>query len=227
MVSALRRDYDLGVSIDLIEARHKMVVEQLEQRGITDVRVLAAMGEVPRDRFMPAELADHAYDDAPLPIGAGQTISQPYMVALMSEVAAPTGNDRVLEVGTGSGYQTAILARLARTVFSMEALPPLHHRARRVLADLGITNVHLCVGDGSIGWPEMAAFDAIIVTAASPGIPRPLLEQLTPAGRLIIPIGEDELQTLVRIRRIDAGWREEYFGECRFVRMMGKHGFKE
>jgi protein-L-isoaspartate(D-aspartate) O-methyltransferase len=215
------------MGIDLIEARQRMVVEQLERRGITDVRVLTAMGNVPRHRFIPAELADQAYEDRPLPIGSGQTISQPYIVALMSEVAALTGRDRVLEVGTGSGYQTAILAWLARAVFSIENVPQLHERARQTLADLGITNVNLCLGDGSIGWPEMAMFDAIIVTAASPLIPRPLLEQLTPDGRLIVPVGEQELQTLVRISRLDGRWREEYFGECRFVRLIGKQGFSE
>jgi protein-L-isoaspartate(D-aspartate) O-methyltransferase len=172
-------------------------------------------------------MIDHAYDDGPLPIGSAQTISQPYMVALMSEVAALHGGERVLEVGTGSGYQAALLSRLARTVYSIEVLLTLHDRARVILRAMGCGNLHLQVGDGSLGWPEEAPFDAIIVTAAMPAVPRPLLAQLAPEGRLIAPVGEDELQTLVRIRRVAGAWREEYFGECRFVPMTGKYGFAQ
>jgi protein-L-isoaspartate(D-aspartate) O-methyltransferase len=215
------------MTLDLNEARERMVVEQLEERGITDARVLAAMRSVPRDRFVPTEFADHAYDDGPLPIGSQQTISQPYMVALMSEVAKLRGTEHVLEVGTGSGYQTAILSRLAAEVYSVEFIAGLHDRARLILSAMGLTNVHLRSGDGSKGCPEAAPYDAIIVTAAMPGIARPLLDQLAPTGRLIAPIGEDELQTLVRISRQDGAWREEYFGECRFVRMAGKYGFPD
>jgi len=215
------------MALDLTEARERMVAEQLEQRGISDQRVLEAMRDVPRDRFVPAEFADHAYDDGPLPIGSEQTISQPYMVALMSEVAMLKGSERVLEVGTGSGYQTAILARLAAEVYSVEFIDGLHDRARAILNAMGLTNVHLVSGDGSEGYPAAAPYDAIIVTAAMPGIARPLLDQLAPAGRLIAPIGEDELQTLVRISRQNGAWREEYFGECRFVRMTGKYGFPD
>jgi protein-L-isoaspartate(D-aspartate) O-methyltransferase len=215
------------MTLDLNEARERMVVEQLEERGITDARVLAAMRSVPRDRFVPTEFADHAYDDGPLPIGSQQTISQPYMVALMSEVAKLRGTEHVLEVGTGSGYQTAILSRLAAEVYSVEFIAGLHDRARVILSAMGLTNVHLRSGDGSKGCPEAAPYDAIIVTAAMPGIARPLLDQLAPTGRLIAPIGEDELQTLVRISRQDGAWREEYFGECRFVRMAGKYGFPD
>ncbi len=204
-----------------------MVVEQLEQRGITDPRVLAAMRAVPRDRFIPAEYADHAYDDAPLPIGSGQTISQPYMVGLMSEVAQLRGVERVLEVGTGCGYQTAILARLATEVYSVEIIESLHDRARAITAAMGIANLHLRCADGSEGWPEAAPFDVIIVTAAMPGIARPLLDQLAPLGRLVAPVGEDELQTLVRVSRKEGSWHEEYFGECRFVPMTGKYGFHD
>jgi protein-L-isoaspartate(D-aspartate) O-methyltransferase len=203
-----------------------MIVEQLERRGIKDQRVLAAMRAAERDRFIPPEYAEHAYDDGPLPIGSSQTISQPYMVALMSEVAALSGSERVLEIGTGSGYQAAILARLAAEVYSVEAIQSLHDRARVILNAMGVKNVHLRCDDGSAGWPEEAPFDAILVTAAMPGVARPLLDQLTPGGRLIAPIGEDELQTLVRICRINGEWREEYFGECRFVPMTGKFGFK-
>jgi protein-L-isoaspartate(D-aspartate) O-methyltransferase len=215
------------MSLDLTEARQKMVADQLEQRGITDARVLDAMRAVARDRFVPAELAEHAYDDGPLPIGSDQTISQPYMVALMSAVAMLRGTERVLEVGTGSGYQSAILSHLAAEVYSIEFHQGLHDRARAILTAMGLTNVHLRCGDGSDGWPDAAPFDVIIVTAAMPGIARPLLDQLAPRGRLIAPIGEDELQTLVRISRQDGSWREEYFGECRFVRMTGKYGFPD
>ena len=215
------------MAADLTQARERMVAEQLEQRGISDQRVLTAMRAVSRERFIPAEYADHAYDDGPLPIGSEQTISQPYMVALMSEVAKLHGTERVLEVGTGSGYQTAILARLAAEVYSVEVIESLHDRARVIASAMGIANLHLRCADGSDGWPEAAPFDAIIVTAAMPGIARPLLEQLAPHGRLIAPIGEDELQTLVRISHEEGSWREEYFGECRFVRMTGKHGFQD
>jgi protein-L-isoaspartate(D-aspartate) O-methyltransferase len=211
--------------VDLNQARERMVTEQLARRGIKDARVLAAMRAVERDRFIPAEYVEHAYDDGPLPIGSAQTISQPYIVALMSEVAALTGNERVLEIGTGSGYQAAILSRLAAEVYSIETIPTLHDHARLILDALGVRNVHLRCGDGSIGWPEEAPFDVIMVTAAMPGVARPLLEQLTPAGRLVAPIGEEELQTLVRLQRINNSWQEEYFGECRFVKMTGKHGF--
>jgi protein-L-isoaspartate(D-aspartate) O-methyltransferase len=215
------------MTIDLEDARRRMVVEQLEARGIRDARVLEVMGTVARHRFLPAELHDHAYDDGPLPIGDSQTISQPYMVALMSEVAALKGHEKVLEIGTGSGYQTAVLARLAREIHTIESIEHLHDRARVILASMGIGNVILHQGDGSEGLPEEAPFDVIMVTAAMPGIPLPLLQQLTPSGHLVAPIGEDELQTLVRISRRTGQWSEEYFGECRFVKMIGKHGFKE
>lgn len=213
------------MAVDLKAARERMVIEQLERRGIRDARVLGAMRRVARERFVPPECAEHAYDDCPLPIGEGQTISQPYMVALMTEVAALAPTDRVLEVGTGSGYQSAILCELAGQVYSIECFEALAERAHRVLQALGYRNLALRVGDGSMGWPEAAPFDVILVTAAMPGIPRPLLEQLGPRGRLVAPIGADELQTLVRIECRAGHWCEEYFGECRFVKMSGRHGF--
>jgi protein-L-isoaspartate(D-aspartate) O-methyltransferase len=215
------------MAIDLTEARERMIVEQLERRGINDARVLEAMRIVPRDRFIPSELAEHAYDDGPLPIGESQTISQPYMVALICETAQLGGGERVLEVGTGSGYQSAVLSRLAREVYTVEYIAHLHDRARVILNSIGYSNIFLRCGDGSEGWSEHAPFDVIVVTAAMPGIARPLLRQLTPGGRLIAPIGEEEEQTLVRISRESGQWREEYFCECRFVKMTGKHGFKE
>jgi protein-L-isoaspartate(D-aspartate) O-methyltransferase len=211
--------------VDLNQARERMVIEQLQRRGIKDPRVLAAMRSVERDRFIPVEYAEHAYDDGPLPIGSSQTISQPYIVALMSEVAALEGSERVLEVGTGSGYQAAILSHLAAEIYSIESIPSLYEHARMVLDTMGIRNVHLSCGDGSLGWPEAAPFDAILVTAAMPGVARPLIEQLAADGKLVAPIGEEDLQTLVRLRRVNDSWHEEYFGECRFVRMTGKHGF--
>jgi len=204
-----------------------MVTVQLEQRGITDARVLAAMRAVERERFLPGALTEHAYDDGPLPIGSGQTISQPYMVALMTQVAHLSGTERVLELGTGSGYQAAILARLAAQVYSVEMNRGLHDRARAILTAMDIKNVILRCADGSDGWPEQAPFDVVVVSAAMPGIPRPLIEQLGPGGRLVAPIGDHDLQTLVRISRKSGEWREEYFGECCFVRMTGKHGFKD
>lgn len=214
------------VAVDLTQARERMVVEQLERRGIRDIRVLAAMRAIPRHRFVLPEHSTHAYDDGPLPIGAGQTISQPYMVALMTEVAQLTGSERVLEIGTGSGYQTAILAYLAAEVYSIEFIELLLERARLILRSMGLDSIHLRCSDGSEGWPEAAPFDVILVTAAMPGVARPLLQQLGPGGRLIAPIGEDELQTMVRISRRDGRWNEEYFGECRFVKMTGRHGFR-
>jgi protein-L-isoaspartate(D-aspartate) O-methyltransferase len=214
------------MTIDPALARERMVAQQLEPRGINDLRVLAAMRAVARERFVPPGLADHAYDDGPLPIGFRQTISQPYMVAIMCQVAELSGAERVLEVGTGSGYQAAILARLAHEVYTVESIPSLHDRAAGIFSSLRVTNVHQRVGDGSLGWPEEGCFDVILVTAAMPGVPRPLLGQLTSTGRLVAPVGEDDLQTLVRIRRIDGSWQEEYFGECRFVRMTGRYGFQ-
>jgi len=202
-----------------------MVEEQLIGRGILDSRVLSAMSLVERHRFVAPQYLDRAYDDMPLPTSAGQTISQPYMVALMTETAALKGTERVLEVGTGSGYQTAVLARLASKIYSVERIEALSLEAAEKLRELRITDCFLRTSDGSEGWPEEAPFDVVMVTAAMPGIPRPLLAQLARGGRLVAPIGEEELQSLVRISRDDRGWREEYFGECRFVKMLGRHGF--
>jgi protein-L-isoaspartate(D-aspartate) O-methyltransferase len=213
--------------MDLNQARARMVQEQIEARGVRDPRVLAAMRAVERHRFIPAEYAEHAYDDGPLPIGDSQTISQPYMVALTCEAAALSGSERVLEVGTGSGYQAAVLAHLTREVYSIECIQHLHQRARILLTAMGLANVHLILGDGSEAYAAAAPYDAIIVSAAMPHIPRMMLQQLAPAGRLVAPIGEDELQSLVRVRLNNGHWQEEYFGECRYVKMTGKHGFSE
>ena len=208
--------------------RLRMVSEQLAVRDIHDQRVLAALATVPRHRFVGADQQPFAYDDRPLPIGHGQTISQPYIVALMTQVLELHGGDRVLEVGTGSGYQAAVLAELRSEVYSIERLPQLAARAERRLQELGYDErVHVRVGDGSEGWPETAPFAGIIITAAAQRVPRTLLGQLAPGGSLLLPLGESELQGFVRLRRDATGWKEDYFGECRFVKLVGVDGWDE
>jgi protein-L-isoaspartate(D-aspartate) O-methyltransferase len=208
-------------------ARERMIQEQLVSRGINDPRVLRAMAKVPRHLFLESELWGHAYEDHPLPIGANQTISQPYMVALMAEALQLKGAERVLEVGTGSGYAAAVLSELCAEVFTVEAVEELALKARTLLSSLGYRNVSVLVGDGTLGWEEHAPYDAVIISAAAPCIPRPLLEQLKPPGYLVFPMGEKELQTLVRIRKDQAGIREEYFGECQFVKLRGRYGWED
>jgi protein-L-isoaspartate(D-aspartate) O-methyltransferase len=209
-------------------ARERMVAEQLEARGFRDPAVLGAMRRLPRHLFVSPSLRERAYDDTPLPIGERQTISQPYMVALMTEAVELRGGERVLEVGTGSGYQAAVLAELGARVVSLERIPTLAERARAVLALLGYQDrVRVELGDGTLGWAAGAPYEAILVTAGAPQIPRPLLEQLAPDGRLVLPMGDDELQTLVRIRRGPQGLVEEYLGECRFVKLLGSYGWEE
>ena len=215
------------MAVEFELARERMVSEQIQARGIRDVAVLAAMRRVPRHFFVEAGLRERAYEDTPLPIGERQTISQPYMVALMTSVLEVRAGDRVLEVGTGSGYQTAVLAELGVHVVSVERIDRLAERARLVLGLLGYPHVHIEVGDGGLGWPAGAPYDAILVTAGAPQIPRPLLEQLAPDGRLVLPMGEDELQSLVRLRRGPDGLLEEYLGECRFVKLRGSYGWDE
>lgn len=202
-----------------------MVRRQLEARGITDRNVLAAMGAIPREAFVPPHLVYQAYDDAPLPIGLDQTISQPYIVALMTQAAALTERSTVLEVGTGSGYHTAILAHIAAHVWSIERLTALSRQAEQRLARLGITNVTLVVGDGARGHPDAAPYDAIIVAAAAPRPPQPLLDQLARDGRLVIPIGDLALQELVVVERTDGGYRERREGTCRFVPLVSSEAF--
>ena len=181
--------------------RRYMVEHHIRARGITDTRVLAAFEAVPREAFLPARLADLAYDDRPLPIAAGQTISQPYIVALMAEALRPRPEDEVLEVGTGSGYAAAVLARLARRVYSIERHAELAEQATVHLAQIGATNVEVRCGDGTLGWPEHAPFAAIAVAAGGPEAPRALLDQLAVGGRLVMPVGSDRAQELVRITR--------------------------
>jgi protein-L-isoaspartate(D-aspartate) O-methyltransferase len=215
------------VAVDLEEARARMVSEQIQARGISDPAVLDAMRRVPRHFFVAAALRDRAYEDTPLPIGEHQTISQPYMVALMTSALAPQPGERVLEIGTGSGYQTAVLAALGAMVVSVERIERLAEGAREVLGMLGFGGVRVELGDGGLGWPAGAPYDAILVTAGAPGIPRPLLAQLAPHGRLVLPMGEEELQTLVRLRRTPDGLAEEYLGECRFVKLRGAWGWDD
>src|SRR5919106_682295 len=209
------------------QAREKMVQEQLVTRGIKDPRVLRVMAKVPRHLFVESELSEHAYDDRPLPIGARQTISQPYMVALTVEALGLKGTERVLEVGTGSGYEAAVLAELCAQLFSVETVEELALKARTALTGLAYRNVSVLVGDGTLGWEEHAPYDAVVISAAAPCIPRPLLEQLRLPGYLVLPMGEIGLQTLVRIRKDRDGIREEYLGECRFVKLRGRYGWED
>lgn len=212
----------------LERARHAMVREQLEARGIADPRVLAAFERVPREKFVTRNERSEAYDDRPLPIGEGQTISQPYIVALTVESLRLKGTERVLEIGTGSGYEAAILSELARHVFSVERLARLARFARENLARAGYPAVQVRVDDGTLGWPEHAPFDAIAVSAGAPSLPRPLLEQLAVGGRLVIPVGPEEAQTLVRVTQPALGvFEEEELTPVRFVPLVGAEGWSE
>jgi protein-L-isoaspartate(D-aspartate) O-methyltransferase len=209
---------------DWAALRKRMVAEQIsaQDRGVQDPRVIAAMAQVPRHELVPAEVRMHAYEDRPLPIGHGQTISQPYIVALMTEKLEPRRTDRVLEVGTGSGYQAAVLAQLVREVYSMEIVEPLAVRAAADLARLGCGNVKVRAGDGYAGWPEAAPFDAIIVTCAPDHVPEPLVKQLREGGRMIIPVGPPGAQDLVLLRKREGKLAQEKVLPVRFVPMTGK-----
>jgi protein-L-isoaspartate(D-aspartate) O-methyltransferase len=209
-----------GAGGDPAAARAAMVRE-IEARGVSDPRVLAAMREVERHRFVPDALRAQAYDDRPLPIGQGQTISQPYIVALMTELAAVRPGARVLEIGTGSGYQAAVLSLLAGEVYTIEIVEPLAREARERLARLGHQNVSVRAGDGYRGWLEKAPFDAILLTAAPPQIPGPLLEQLAPGGRLVAPVG-DAAQELVLVEKTPSGLRRRSIVRVAFVPMTGE-----
>jgi protein-L-isoaspartate(D-aspartate) O-methyltransferase len=208
-------------------ARNRMVESQLISRGIKDARVLETMRKLPRHRFVEEALVSQAYNDHPLPIGEKQTISQPYMVALMTEALELQGHERVLEIGTGSGYQTAILAELAEKIYSIERLRALSARAQRILDDLGYFNVVLKVGDGTVGLKEEAPFEAIMVTAGSPDVPQPLVDQLAMGGRLVVPVGDRYTQALMKIVRVKEGISKTDLGGCRFVNLLGTHGWQE
>jgi protein-L-isoaspartate(D-aspartate) O-methyltransferase len=207
--------------------RKNMVERQIAARGVKDPHVLEAMSRVPRHIFIPDELADRAYDDSPLPIGDGQTISQPYMVAWMTELLAVEKGNKVLEIGTGSGYQAAILCELAGEVLSIEKYPSLAREAEGRLRSLGYRNIRIRVGDGTLGWPEEAPFDGIMVTAGAPSVPQPLLEQLADGGRLVIPVGPSGMQMLNLIRRKGREYQASEEGSCVFVPLVGKLGWKK
>ena len=204
-----------------------MVAEQLERRGIHDLRVLEAMRIVPRHLFVPVDYREQAYEDTPLPIGHEQTISQPYMVAVMLAALELQGRERVLEIGTGSGYQAALLGRLAQQVYTVEIIPELGQRARATLSQLGYENVEVIAANGSIGWKAAAPYDAIIVAAASPTVPPPLVAQLKEGGRLLLPVGNLWDQTLLRVRKRQGGEiQTENLGSCTFVPLIGEEGWK-
>lgn len=209
-------------------ARKRMVETQLVARGIRDKRVIEAILKIPRHLFVEEAMSAQAYSDSPLPIGEKQTISQPYMVALMTESLQLTGKEKVLEIGTGSGYQAAVLATLANKVYTIELIRPLALKARKVLDGLGLLNINLKIGDGSSGWEDEAPFDVIIVTAGAPDVPQILIDQLDTGGRLVIPVGNRSEQTLTRITKSDDNTfiRETLVG-CRFVKLMGKFGWTD
>jgi protein-L-isoaspartate(D-aspartate) O-methyltransferase len=213
--------------INFQKARDRMVETQLISRGINDPRVLEAMRKVSRHLFVDEALQDQAYSDHPLPIADKQTISQPYIVALMSESLQLKGHEKVLEIGTGSGYQAAILAELAARVFSMERLPGLAHRANQVLQKLGYRNVIVRVSDGTLGWPDEAPFDGILVTAGAPKVPQTLVDQLAVGGRLVIPVGGRISQDLFLVERTLEGVHQTDLGAVRFVDLVGKHGWED
>jgi protein-L-isoaspartate(D-aspartate) O-methyltransferase len=208
-------------------ARERMVKNQLMARSIRDERVLKAMGKIPRHLFIQEALAGEAYNDHPVPIGEKQTISQPYIVALMTEALELEGSENTLEIGTGSGYQTAILAELSSRVYTIERIKSLLVKARKLLAKLNYNNILFKAFDGTLGWKDYAPFDAIMVTAGSPSVPEPLKEQLADNGRMIIPVGDRYTQELIKITRKGESFEQESFGGCRFVNLIGVHGWKE
>ena len=207
--------------------REEMVRQQIEARGVSDAAVLTAMRRVPRHMFVSEALRDQAYGDFPLPIGEQQTISQPYIVAEMTQALALSPDDRVLEIGTGSGYQAAVLAQLAYRVFTTERIRPLYLQARRLFDELRLFNIVTRYGDGSKGWEEESPFDAIILTAGAPMVPAVLMNQLAVGGRLVAPIGNPHAQELLKFVKEKSGVREVNLGGCRFVKLIGEHGWKE
>ncbi len=207
--------------------RDAMVEQQLASRRIHDERLLAVMRELPRHRFVPRSLVSRAYEDGPLPIGEEQTISQPYIVAEMTQALGLKGSEKVLEIGTGSGYQTAILCRMSREVITVERVESLSRAAQKTLSALGIDNVRFRIGDGTLGAPDDAPFDRIIVTAAAPDVPEPLFAQMREGGIMVIPIGGRWEQDLVSVRKEKGMLRKEYLGGCRFVPLLGERGFSE
>jgi len=208
-------------------SRERMVIQQLISRGIFDDKVLNAMKKVPRHLFVDEALYDQAYGDYPLPIGWGQTISQPYIVALMTQELQLKGNEKVLEIGTGSGYQAAVLGEIVRQVYSVERVSALLPRTKKILSELGYKNIFIRVDDGTFGWDKESPFDAILVTAASPDIPQPFIKQLSDnGGRLIIPVGDEFSQNLIKITKTEGKIKKENKGGVRFVKLIGEHGWK-
>lgn len=204
----------------------RRLIEELQRKGIRSLTVLKAFDDVPRHEFVPTGLRHRAYEDSPLPIGQGQTISQPWVHAKYLELLDLKGQERVLEIGTGSGFQTALLTKLAQHVFSIERIAPIAEQAREALRRCGIDHVIQKVGDGTLGWPEYGPYDAILVGAASPDVPQPLLDQLSEGGQLLIPVGDRDTQQLIRIRRTAAGFERTKLDAMRFVPLIGEHGFK-
>ena len=213
------------VSYPRADERIRMVESQIAARGIHDPRVLAAMKEIPRHLFVPSPYDKSAYEDCPLPIGNGQTISQPYIVALMTELLMPQPTDNILEIGTGCGYQAAVLAALVSKVFSVERISEVAELAKANLKNVGCKNVEVIVGDGTTGYLQKAPYDGIIITAATPSVPKPLIEQLTQGGRLVAPVGGREIQELIRLRKTDGFLSEERHGGVRFVPLIGECGW--
>ena len=206
--------------------RMEMVARQIAARGVRDPRVLEAMRKIPRHIFVPGAYREAAYEDRPLPIGDGQTISQPYIVAVMTELLEPHVNDRVLEIGTGSGYQAALLSELVAWVISIERLTSIANQARNHLKNLGITNVEVVVGDGTVGWPEKAPYKGIIITASTPDVPSPLIDQLAEGGRLIAPVGGRGYQELVKLVKQEGAIVKTYHGGVAFVPLIGRYGWR-
>jgi len=215
------------MSHDFSLARERMVKNQLSPRGIKDERVLEAMGKIPRHLFIEEALAGEAYNDHPVPIGEKQTISQPYIVALMTETLELKGDENTLEIGTGSGYQTAILAELSSRVYTVERIKSLLVNARKLLAELGYSNILFKAFDGTLGWNEYAPFDAIMVTAGAPSLPGPLMDQLADNGRMIVPVGDRYSQELIKVIRKGNSLEQENLGGCRFVNLIGVHGWPD
>ncbi len=213
--------------MDFVVARRRMVEKQIVARGITDSRLIEALKKLPRHLFVEPGLRSHAYSDSSLPIGEKQTISQPYMVASMTAALELRGTERILEIGTGSGYQTALLALLAKRVYSVERIALLAGRARRVLDQLSLSNVNIRIADGTLGWKEQALFDGILVAAGSPAVPQAYLEQLEIGGKLVLPVGDREQQTLMRvIRHSDDSYERQQLMGCRFVPLIGEQGWR-
>lgn len=219
MPNEINHDYRL--------AREKMMKNQIISRGITDPGVLEAMGKIQRHLFVEEALIGEAYNDHPLPVGYKQTISQPYIVALMTEALEMTGKEKTLEIGTGSGYQTAILAELSKTVYTIERIERLLEKSKMLLESLGYANIFFKAFDGTLGWDEFAPYDAIIVTAGAPKIPQPLMDQMAEGGKLVIPIGNRYGQDLIKVTRTKNAFKEKNLGGCRFVDLIGAHGWEE